>query len=65
MPIVTSQNCWNVVHGQEPEEILRDEEGVQTLRVLSKNMAWLLRVVSEANESRPEPEEWIETSFIT
>ena len=64
MPIVTSQNCWNVVHGQEPDEVLKDEEGLQTLRVLSRNMAWMLRAIDGAKEDRPQPEEWIETSFI-
>ena len=44
MPIVTSQ-YWNQVHGNTPEEVLRDEEGLQTMRTLGENMAWLLRCI--------------------
>ena len=42
MPIVPSQT-WNVVYGQTPEEILQDAEGIQTLKILADNMAWMLR----------------------
>ena len=44
MPIVTSQ-YWNQVHGNTPEEVLRDEEGLQTMRTLAENMAWLLKCI--------------------
>lgn len=44
MPIVPSQ-YWNVVHGNTPEEIRNDEEGLQTMRVLARNMAWLLKCI--------------------
>lgn len=44
MPIVTSQ-YWNQVHGNTPAEVLRDEEGLQTMRTLGENMAWLLRCI--------------------
>ena len=44
MPIVTSQ-YWNQVHGNRPEEVLQDEEGLQTMRTLAENMAWLLRCI--------------------
>ena len=40
MPIVSSQ-YWNMVHGNTPEEVLKDEEGMQTMRTLGNNMAWL------------------------
>ena len=42
MPIVSSQ-YWNMVHGNNPEEVLKDEEGMQTMRTLGNNMAWLLK----------------------
>jgi multimeric flavodoxin WrbA len=42
MPIVTSQ-YWNMVHGAAPEEVSRDEEGLQIMRTLGRNMAWFLR----------------------
>ena len=40
MPIVSS-NYWNMVHGNTPEDVMQDEEGVQTMRILGRNMAWL------------------------
>ena len=42
MPIVSSR-YWNMVYGKNPEQVLRDEEGVRNLRMLAKNMAWMLR----------------------
>jgi len=42
MHIVGSQ-YWNQVHGNSPDEVRRDEEGLQTMRTLAQNMAWLLK----------------------
>ena len=42
MPIVSSK-YWNMVHGNTPEEVMKDEEGLQTMRVLGRNMAYLLK----------------------
>lgn len=44
MPIVSSQ-YWNMVHGNTPEEVKQDLEGMQTMRVLGQNMAWLLKSI--------------------
>ena len=44
MPIVPSQ-YWNIVHGNTPEEIRRDAEGMQTMRTLARNMAWLVKCI--------------------
>ncbi len=44
MPIVTSQ-YWNQVHGNTPEEVKQDLEGMQTVRVLAQNMIWLMRSI--------------------
>lgn len=44
MPLVPSQ-YWNIVHGNTPEEIRRDTEGLQTMRTLARNMAWLLKCI--------------------
>lgn len=44
MPIVPSQ-YWNVVHGNTPEEIRLDAEGLQTMRILARNMAWLVKCI--------------------
>ena len=42
MPIVTSQ-YWNHVHGRTPDEVRHDIEGMQTMRTLARNMAYMLR----------------------
>ena len=44
MPVVSSQ-YWNVVHGNTPQEVRQDLEGMQIMRTLGRNMAWLLRCI--------------------
>lgn len=66
MPIVTSQ-YWNMVHGSKPEDVLKDEEGMQTMRTLANNMAWLLKCIAagkNAGIKEPENEKIIQTNFI-
>lgn len=66
MPIVTSQ-YWNMVHGTTPEEVLKDEEGMQTMRTLGNNMAWLLKCIEagkNAGIKEPQNEKVISTNFI-
>lgn len=66
MPIVTSQ-YWNQVHGNTPEEVLQDEEGLQTMRTLGENMAWLLRCIEAgkaAGIAAPNYEKPKRTNFI-
>lgn len=66
MPIVSSQ-YWNQVHGNAPEEVLKDEEGLQTMRTLANNMAWLLKCIETGREKGiafPEREAVIRTNFI-
>ena len=66
MPIVTSQ-YWNQVHGTNPEEVRKDEEGMQTMRTLGNNMAWLLKCIDVAKKAGieyPEKEKQIKTNFI-
>ncbi|MCR6699616.1 flavodoxin family protein, partial [Escherichia coli] len=50
MPIVSSQ-YWNMVHGNTPEEVKQDLEGMQTMRTLGKNMAWLLKSIQAGKEA--------------
>lgn len=59
-----SSNYWSVIHGRFPGEALRDEEGVQTMRVLGKNMAFLLKAVEQNKDSLPEQEVKVMTNFI-
>ena len=61
MPVVSSQ-YWNSVHGMRPGEATEDAEGLQTMRMLGRNMAWLLKGVKR--EERPEPELRVMTTFL-
>ncbi len=50
MTVVGSQ-YWNQVHGNTPDEVRRDEEGLQTMRTLATNMAWLLKSIRAGREA--------------
>ena len=66
MPLVGS-SYWNMVHGNTPEEVLQDKEGLQTMRNLARNMAWLLHCIEagkKAGFSVPQPESGSTTNFI-
>lgn len=66
MPVVSSQ-YWNMVHGNTPEEVKKDLEGLQTLRALGDNMAWLLKSIEAGKNvgiTTPVPEERLRTNFI-
>lgn len=63
MPVVSSQ-YWNMVHGMQPTETAQDLEGLQTMRVLGNNMAWLLKNIAAGNVARPTEEPRISTNFI-
>lgn len=43
--IIPGSSYWNVAIGREPGEVLNDEEGIQTMKVLGQNMAWLLKKI--------------------
>ena len=66
MPTVGS-TYWNMVHGNTPEEVLQDEEGMQVMRNLARNMAWLLKCIELGRQHgapapKMEREHW--TNFI-
>lgn len=66
MPVVSS-NYWNMVHGNTPEQVMEDKEGLQIMRVLGTNMAWLLKCIEAGKNSgieRPALEDKIWTNFI-
>lgn len=66
MPVVSSQ-YWNMVHGNSPEEVEQDLEGLQIMRTLGKNMAWLLKCIEAgkaAGVEIPEAEARAKTNFI-
>jgi multimeric flavodoxin WrbA len=65
MPVASSQ-YWNSVHGREAGEAAQDAEGLQTMRVLARNMVFLMKGIALAKEKygMPEKEEWQPTHFI-
>ncbi|MSN27353.1 MAG: flavodoxin family protein [Geobacter sp.] len=54
--LLPSSNYWNVIHGTRPGEAVQDLEGVQIMRVLGKNMAWLLKLVENGKGAVTPPE---------
>ena len=66
MPVVSSQ-YWNQVHGFTPDDVRQDLEGMQTMRTLANNMAWLLKCIALGKKQgieMPDTEEKILTNFI-
>ena len=66
MPIVTSR-YWNLVHGMTPEEMEQDVEGLRTMRILGRNMAYLLKCIAagkQAQVAMPEEEKGKTTNFV-
>ncbi len=66
MPVVSS-NYWNMVHGNTPDEVKQDLEGLQIMRTLGLNMAWLLKCIEagkNAGIQTPQIENKIWTNFV-
>lgn len=66
MPVISSR-YWNMVHGAKPEEVKKDLEGMQTMRILARNMAWFLKCKeagAKAGVQLPVKEEVTFTNFI-
>ncbi len=66
MPVV-SAGYWNMVHGSSPQQVKRDLEGMQVMRALGTNTAWLIKCIKTGEENglaRPEPEDKIWTDFM-
>lgn len=65
MPIASSQ-YWNSLHGQKPGEAAQDEEGLQTMRTLARNMTFLMKSIELGKEAYgvPEREDFIPTNFV-
>ena len=66
MPVVSS-NYWNMVHGNSPDDVKQDLEGLQIMRVLGENMAWLLKCIETGKNTGinpPQTEKKIWTNFI-
>ena len=54
--VIATSNYWNVIHGRTPGEAIQDAEGVQIMRILGKNMAWLLKMKEATASTIPVPE---------
>ena len=63
MPVVSSQ-YWNSTHGMTPDEVRKDEEGLQTMRTLARNMAYLLKSMASSAAGLPAGEAVLRTNFI-
>lgn len=65
MPVASSQ-YWNSIHGREPGQAEQDEEGKRTMRVLARNMSFLMKSIALGKEKYglPEEEERVFTHFI-
>lgn len=66
MPIISGR-YWNMVHGANPEEVKKDEEGMQNMRFLARNMAYHLKCRESAQKAGifpPKQEEVVFTNFI-
>ncbi len=65
-PVITSR-YWNIAHGSNGADVLKDEEGVQIMRTLGRNMAWILKSIEAGKKEgvpQPEAEKKIFTNFI-
>ena len=66
MPVISS-NYWNMVHGNSPEEVMQDLEGLQIMRGIGQNMAWMIKCIEAgkaAGITYPQTEQKIKTNFI-
>lgn len=66
MPVVSS-SYWSMVHGNTPEEVKQDLEGLQIMRGVGQNMAWMIKCIEAgkaAGISYPQPEQKVRTNFI-
>ena len=53
-----------MAYGQTPGQVTQDEEGMQTMRTLGRNMAWMIRKLNVSEEGHPEQESPLRTNFI-
>ena len=66
MPLING-NYWPMVHGSTPEDVLKDEEGLQIVRNIARNMAWILKCIDLGKKNgieHPVEETKIKTNFI-
>ena len=61
---VVGSQYWNIAYGREAGEAAKDAEGMQTMRTLARNLAWLLKIAAAGAVPRPAPEPWAPMHFI-
>jgi multimeric flavodoxin WrbA len=64
--VMPGSNYWNVIHGTRPGDTVSDGEGEQIMRILGRNMAWLLKLIAHGRTALPAPaaENKIFTNFV-
>ena len=64
--LMPNSNYWSVIHGAMPGEVLQDQEGLQIMRILGKNMAWLMKLAENGRNlvAAPEVESKVRMNFI-
>ena len=62
--VVVGSSYWNQVHGNTPDEVRQDEEGMQTMRNLARNTAYVVKSFHAAHLDLPEEETKVKTNFI-
>ncbi len=63
MPLASSQ-YWNMAYGQTPGQAAQDEEGMQTMRTLARNLAWMIKKLNTREDGHPQLEPRVATNFI-
>lgn len=66
MPVISSR-YWNMVHGNTPEQVMQDDEGIQIMKTLADNMAWIIKSIEAGKNNgvkQPEAKQKIFTNFI-
>lgn len=66
MPVISSR-YWNMVHGSNPDDVMKDEEGLQIMRTIGTNMSWILKSIETGRKygvEQPIIEDKIFTNFI-
>lgn len=62
--VMPASNYWNVIHGMRKGECLEDKEGVQIMKVLGKNMSWVLKMIENGKANEPDKEKKVFMNFI-
>ncbi|MBE6528005.1 MAG: flavodoxin family protein [Thermoplasmata archaeon] len=65
--VVPGSQYWNMTHGSNPDDVRKDKEGLQTMRTLGRNTAWILKCIEagrKAGVEFPVPEQTVRTNFI-